>query len=62
MQSLPDRQRLDLGGVDVLLLHDRGALTLDPRDGVLWFNPGSAGAALTRPAFSGYDRATAKQG
>jgi hypothetical protein len=60
---LPERRRLDLGGVAVLLLHDRALLGLDPaaeglgvvvfghshrplaerRDGVLWFNPGSAG-------------------
>ena len=30
--SLPARRRLELGGVAVLLLHDRGSLTLDPRD------------------------------
>ena len=60
---LPDRRRLDLGGVPVLVLHDRALLGLDPaeeglgvvvfghshrplaerREGVLWFNPGSAG-------------------
>jgi putative phosphoesterase len=60
---LPERRRLDLGGVPVLVLHDRALLGLDPadegllvvifghshrplaerRDGVLWFNPGSAG-------------------
>ena len=60
---LPERRRLDLGGVPVLVLHDRALLGLDPaaerlrvvvfghshrplaerHDGVLWFNPGSAG-------------------
>jgi putative phosphoesterase len=60
---LPERRRLDLGGVPVLVLHDRALLGLDPaeeglgvvvfghshrplaerREGVLWFNPGSAG-------------------
>jgi hypothetical protein len=60
---LPERRRLDLGGVPVLLLHDRALVGLDAmregirvvvfghshrplsetRDGVLWFNPGSAG-------------------
>jgi hypothetical protein len=60
---LPERRNLDLGGVPVLLLHDRALLGLDPvpegvgvivfghshqplaerRQGVLWFNPGSAG-------------------
>jgi putative phosphoesterase len=60
---LPERRRLELGGVPVLVLHDRGLLGLDPatqglrvvvfghsheplaerREGVLWFNPGSAG-------------------
>jgi uncharacterized protein len=60
---LPERRRLDLGGVPVLVLHDRALLGLDPaeeglgvvvfghshqplterRQGVLWFNPGSAG-------------------
>jgi hypothetical protein len=60
---LPERRRLDLGGVPVLVLHDRALMGLDPadegmrvvvfghshrplaerRDGVLWFNPGSAG-------------------
>jgi len=60
---LPERRRLDLGGVPVLVLHDRALLGLDPadeglgvvvfghshqplaerRNGVLWFNPGSAG-------------------
>jgi len=60
---LPERRRLELGGVPVMVLHDRALLGLDPaaeglrvvvfghshqplaerRDGVLWFNPGSAG-------------------
>jgi putative phosphoesterase len=60
---LPERRRLELGGVPVLVLHDRALLGLDPveeglrvvvfghshrplserREGVLWFNPGSAG-------------------
>jgi putative phosphoesterase len=60
---LPERRRLELGGVPVLVLHDRARLGLDPaeeglrvvvfghshrplserREGVLWFNPGSAG-------------------
>jgi hypothetical protein len=60
---LPERRKLDLGGVPVLLVHDRALLGLDPvhegvgvivfghshqplaerRQGVLWFNPGSAG-------------------
>ena len=71
---LPERRQLDLGGVPVLLLHDRALLGPDPfppasrprsapaapprgivvfghshrplaetREGVLWFNPGSAG-------------------
>ena len=70
---LPERRTLELGGVPVLLLHDRALLGPDPfpaasrsrsardalrgivvfghshrplaetRDGVLWFNPGSAG-------------------
>jgi len=71
---LPERRTLDLGGVPVVLLHDRATLGPDPfparsrararsaaapsgivvfghshqplaekRDGVLWFNPGSAG-------------------
>jgi len=69
---LPERRTLDLGGVPVVLLHDRSMLGPDPfprasrarssgaprgivvfghshqplaekRDGVLWFNPGSAG-------------------
>jgi uncharacterized protein len=60
---LPERRRLDLGGVSVLVLHDRALVGLDPaeeglrvvvfghshqplaekRNGVLWFNPGSAG-------------------
>ena len=29
---LPERRRLDLGGVSVLILHDRGLLGLDPAD------------------------------
>ena len=75
---LPERRLLDLGGVDVLLLHDRALVGAQPfadaaarpgrrpptaggapkriivfghshqpldeeRNGVLWFNPGSAG-------------------
>ena len=60
---LPERRRLELGGVPVLILHDRGLLGIEPaeeglgvvifghshqplaerREGVLWFNPGSAG-------------------
>jgi putative phosphoesterase len=60
---LPERRRLDLGGVAVLVLHDRSLVGLEPADeglgivvfghshqplaetkqGVLWFNPGSAG-------------------
>jgi putative phosphoesterase len=69
---LPGRRTLDLGGVPVVLLHDRALLGPDPfpapyrgrpaadlrgivvfghshqplaetRQGVLWFNPGSAG-------------------
>jgi putative phosphoesterase len=62
-RALPDRRRLELAGIRVLLLHDRAAVGPDPgkkglgivvfghshrplaerRDGVLWFNPGSAG-------------------
>ncbi len=60
---LPERRRLELGGLPTLLLHDRALLGIDPaaegfalvvfghshrplderRQGVLWFNPGSAG-------------------
>jgi putative phosphoesterase len=66
---LPERRLLDLGGVPVLILHDRALVGPEPfagvpagsarrraivfghshqplarkKDGVLWFNPGSAG-------------------
>ena len=62
-KALPDRRRLELGGANVLLLHDRAMVgashaakgvdvvvfghshepLADRQDGVLWFNPGSAG-------------------
>jgi putative phosphoesterase len=62
-QAIPPTQVLDAAGVRVYVIHDVGALDLDPgaagfgvvvaghshkprndlRDGVLWFNPGSAG-------------------
>jgi putative phosphoesterase len=59
LRLLPERRSLDLGGVPVLLLHDRalaGSVSetvvvfghshqplAERRDGVLWFNPGSCG-------------------
>lgn len=62
-QALPERRRLELQDVPVLLVHDRAALgglparagfevvvfghshksLAETHDGVLWFNPGSAG-------------------
>jgi putative phosphoesterase len=62
-RAIPETQVVDAGGVLVYVIHDVGALDVDPeaggfavvvaghshqpcnelRDGVLWFNPGSAG-------------------
>lgn len=62
-RALPERRRLELQDVPVLLLHDRALVGVSParaglevvvfghsheplaetHDGVLWFNPGSAG-------------------
>jgi putative phosphoesterase len=66
--ALPERRRMELGGAQVLLLHDRAMVGGPPaaegidvvvfghshqplaerEDGVLWFNPGSAGPGRFR--------------
>ncbi len=62
-QSFPETEVVELGGVDIYILHDANAIDLNPKaagfaavisghshkpkqemkDGVLYFNPGSAG-------------------